>query len=76
MNITITNEQAIAIAHQFADKEGWPWFDPITVDAKRSFFGRILQIVVRSNSNAIGCNVTVVLDPISGTIIRTGFKRI
>jgi hypothetical protein len=71
----ISNDEAISIAKKEADNNNWNWIGTVDVSYKRTFIGKIRQIVVRTNSGAIGCNVIVGINYIDGKIIKSGFLR-
>jgi hypothetical protein len=71
----MTKEEAIAKAALLAQKEGWPWAEPIFAKKERPFivFGRPYWRVM-SHANRRGGNVHVRIDCKTGEIVSKGLS--
>lgn len=69
-------EEAIAIARSIAEREGWPWQEPILANRYRTFvfFGKRVWHVL-TNAEHLGGNVNVHLDDVTGEVVAKGFAR-
>ncbi|MEM8943720.1 MAG: hypothetical protein AAGD11_00945 [Planctomycetota bacterium] len=81
----IDEQDAINIAKQVAEENGWPWEGPISakyIEPKERSFVWFFRLppahtvpvwVVRTNAKSIGCNVNVVIAANSGEAVSKGF---
>jgi hypothetical protein len=71
----INKDEAVLIAKSAAEREDWPWEEPVFVRRERRFvfFGRPSWYVI-SNSNYLGRNVNVRVDAESGAVISKAFS--
>lgn len=68
----LTETDAIAAALVHAQKNGWPWVDPIScARAGGVFLGPVYHI--RSNTSVLGNNASIEIDGSSGAILRAVF---
>ena len=69
-------EEAIAIARSVAEREGWPWTEPIVANRYRTFllFGKRVWHVMTFADHR-GGNVNVHLDDVTGEVLAKGFAR-
>ena len=67
-------EEAIGIARSVAEREGWPWREPIFANRSRTFilFGKRVWHVM-TNADHRGGNVNVHIDDATGEVIAKGF---
>ena len=72
----MTSEEAIQVARTVAEKKGWPWVEPLLVEAGRHFllFGRrYWRVTTNSEYADIGRNVHVQIDDQTGQILRSEY---
>ena len=62
-------DEALACAKEVAQKEGWPFLEPVTVTFKKRWFNRGGVWTIFTHSNIMGSNVEVVLDDRTGAIL-------
>jgi hypothetical protein len=67
-------KEAISLAVDVAEAEGWTWLEPAIAKRKRGwiFFGPFIWHVL-SNAESIGCNVRIEIDDTTGRIISKHF---
>ncbi len=72
----MTAEEAIAIARSVAERQGWPWQEPVLAKRYRTFvlFGRPVWHVM-TNSDHRGGNVNVHLNDLTGEVVAKGFAQ-
>ena len=72
----MTKEEAIQLAKSAADGEGWPWQEPVSVRAERTFIllGR-RRWRIMTNANCRGGNVNIVIDDETGAVTSKGFAK-
>jgi len=61
----MTRDDAIQIARELAEKEGWPWTEPLFVEDGRRFAGfgrRFWRVTTNTKYVDIGHNVHVEID--------------
>ncbi len=71
MGVAMSREQAVEIARQIADGEGWPWIEPVEVVAKRKFplvWRRYWQVT--TNCKFETRSVRVQIDAATGQVLR------
>lgn len=69
----MTEQDALRLAQERAQAEGWPFEPPVDARLRKPwFFGRA-QWTVRSHADHIGSNVWVVIDDETGRIVSAGF---
>lgn len=64
----ITRDAALEIAKSHAAERGWPWVEPIHVNAGA-------RIHVMTNADHRGGNVNVWIDASDGRILSSGFAK-
>jgi hypothetical protein len=72
----MTRDEAIQIARTLADKEGWPWTEPLFVEERRRFagFGRHYWRVTTNTKYAdIGDNVHVWIDDQTREVLSSDY---
>jgi hypothetical protein len=69
----ITEFRAVEIAREVAQKNGWPWAQPIRVTPGK--YQRVRSWWVWSNANCLGMNVSVLLHLDTGVVLAAGFAR-
>ena len=68
----MTQAEAIDIARNHASEQGWPWKQPVRCKGHGGWFkARCWE--VRSNSDARGCNVVVVIDEATKAVTNANF---
>lgn len=74
--MTISEDDAVAIAREVAETRGWSWRGRVVVNRRRKwiFFGE-LSFEVFSNADYRGGNVIVAVDAKTGEVLRAGFGR-
>ena len=74
--VTISEDDAVAIAREVAETRGWSWRGRVVVNRRRKwiFFGE-LSFEVFSNADYRGGNVIVAVDAKTGEVLRAGFGR-
>jgi hypothetical protein len=72
----MTAEEAIAIARSVAERQGWPWQEPILAKRYRTFvlFGKSRWHVM-TKADHRGGNVNVHLNDLTGEIVAKGFAQ-
>jgi hypothetical protein len=69
----MTDDEAIALARQVAEVEGWDWLDPVVVRkeiSRRSTRDRrVHNLVVCTNAAGADCNIWVTIDPATGSVL-------
>jgi hypothetical protein len=63
----VSADDAIRIAQAEAERQGWPWTEPVSVT------GRLLRYRVMTNTAKRGDNVNVHIRIRDGTVRRAGF---
>ena len=66
----MTESEAIAVAKQIAEHEGWPWDEPVSAVLERRFI--LLgpkEWTVTTNATLRGCNLRIVLDARTGAVL-------
>jgi hypothetical protein len=72
----LTELDALRIAREIADKNGWPWEDPVKAwRSSEGIFRKRYRWTVRTNANAIGRNVWIGIDDATGEVLSAGFGR-
>lgn len=70
----MTRDEAISLARNVAENEGWEWRDPIVATKARMFIvAGPASWHVMSNADCRGCNVNVQIDDQSGHVTSKGF---
>lgn len=78
----MTEAEAIQIAKQVVEQNGWAWLEPVGAvygAPKRRFFGLIrtgpprATWIVRTNCHAKGCNATVSIDEATREVISQSY---
>ncbi len=71
MGVLMSRDQALQIARQVADGEGWPWIEPVEAVRKRTFplVGRRYW-QVRTNFKFGTRSVKVQIDASTGRVLR------
>ncbi len=69
----MSERDAIEIAAEYAQKQGWTWLEPVECRRRFRWF-RNLRYVVHTNRAMLGVNVVVEVDAISGAIISAHFR--
>ncbi len=72
----MTREEAIHIAREVAEKEGWPWEEPLWVEEGRRFFlfgRRYWRVTTNTKYAVIGRNVHVQIDDLSGQVLSSEY---
>jgi hypothetical protein len=69
--VTISSEEAVERARQYAEERGWPWHEPVRVTRSRAFVvsGRVTY-EVRSNAQSRGSNARVIVAADDGSIVE------
>ena len=70
----MTREQAIRIAHRYAEAQGWPWLQPVTATRHRRWLLGPWVWWVITNGSIRGGNCTVTVDEKSGRVLAGGYK--
>ncbi|WP_144979693.1 hypothetical protein [Gimesia aquarii] len=63
----MTEQDAIEIASEYAQEQGWTWREPVSCKRHVPWF-RTTYYSVYTNSNRRGCNIRISIDEASGTI--------
>lgn len=72
----MTGDEAIQVGRTLAEKKGWPWVEPLFVEATRRFilFGRrYWQMTTNSEYADIGRNVHIQIDDRTGLILTSEY---
>jgi hypothetical protein len=72
----MTRDEVIQTARTLAEKKGWPWVEPLSVEAARRFilFGRrSWRVATNTYYTEIGHNVHVTIDDETGQILRSEY---
>ena len=72
----MTRNEVIQIARTVAEKEGWPWQEPLLIEEARRFvlFGRRhWRVTTNIHYTAIGRNVCVEVDDESGEVLSSKY---
>ena len=72
----MTRDEVTQIARTAAEKEGWPWAEPLLVEDERRFilFGRrFWRVTTNSRYADIGCNVHVQIDDETGRVLSSDY---
>ena len=72
----MTRDEAIQMARTLAEKEGWPWAEPLLVEKGRQFalFGRqYWRVTTNSKYADIGRNVHVQIDDKTQRVLSSEF---
>ena len=67
--MTISVDDAIALARRCAGERGWAWQEPVHVTPSRALVvaGRV-RYEVRTNADKRGCNARIIVDGEDGSI--------
>lgn len=68
----ITEFRALEIAREAAEKHGWTWKEPIRVTPSRNSRKGVRPWWVWSNADCLGMNVSVLVHPDTGEVLRAG----
>ena len=70
----MTKDEAIQIAKTVAEKEDWPWREPVFATRQRTFFffGPATWYVT-TNADQRGGNVNVYIADATGEVLRQGY---
>jgi hypothetical protein len=69
----MTREQAIGVARREAERQGWPWLEPVEARLSRRWLIGPAEWEVASNAHSRGMNVRVRIEDGTGRIRRAGF---
>jgi hypothetical protein len=69
----IEREQAIAIARERAEANGWGFADPVDAVFRRGWFGSASRFQIETNAGRRGTKAIFVIDAASGKILREGY---
>jgi len=69
----MTREQAILQTQQIARENNWPCREPLHARRRRGFLWIRTRWVVVSNAEMRGCNVRIVFDDATGTVLEKAF---
>jgi hypothetical protein len=72
----VTEEEALALAKRAAEEKGWPFIEPTLVMRRKPWLrkhGGTWEIF--TNRFAVGGNVRVVIDDVTGAVLELGFLR-
>ncbi len=60
----ISQAKALAIAQEVCQERGWPWLEPVRVEARAGVW------VVRTNTQARGANARIMLSQEDGRLLE------
>lgn len=80
-----TEQEILACARQYADQRGWPWLGRIELHNAASSAHSPQSLgsepqdttphwIVRTNCDAIGCNIELLLNAENGSVIKSNFR--
>lgn len=69
----MTEEEVVSIARAEAERQGWPWIEPVLVQSVGSSGSS--QWRVMTNTRYMGGNVSIVVDDRTGRVVSKGFAR-
>ena len=72
----MTRDEVIQIARTAAEKEGWPWAEPLLVEDERRFIlsgRRFWRVTTNFKYADIGCNVHVQIDDETGRVLSSDY---
>lgn len=68
----VTEDEAIQIAKQTAEVQGWPWVGEVLIDREQLAEGHYAW-TIKSNAGALGRNVLVTVDAKDGSVLNRRF---
>lgn len=72
----LTKDEALSIARAEAEREGWPWIEPVLATPESHGFDSPRGCWrFMTNARVLGGNVNVLVDAETGDIIQKGFVR-
>jgi hypothetical protein len=71
--LTVTRDQALTKAREFALARGWTWLEPVHVEEHHAWWVGPLRWRVRTNDGCRGTNVWVDIDDQTGEVIKANF---
>jgi len=69
----LSEAEAIRLAKQLAEENGWRWLDPAYATLRRRWFGPGGRWEILSNAAGMGPKVRVILDAQSGQVLEKGY---
>jgi hypothetical protein len=69
----IDKTEAIAIARARAERNGWPFGEPLQVMLRRGWFGQHDRFEIETNAGKLGTKALFVVDAETGAIISEGY---
>lgn len=69
----IEQPQAVAIARARAQKNGWPFVEPLQVVERRGWFGGARRFEIETNSGNRGTKARFVIDAKTGEVVSEGY---
>ncbi len=69
----ITSEDAMRIARDRAKEHGWGLAEPISVETRRAWSGRIKSYEIHSNPRLRGTKARFTIDAETGAILAEGY---
>lgn len=69
----IDQHKAIDIAQQRAIKNGWAFIEPVVVNIRKTWGGKITKYEIESNAEVLGSKARFIIDAATGEIISEGY---
>jgi len=63
------------MAREVAQREGWPWAEPVSVVRYTTFWRAKVRWHIMTNANCCGGNVNVHIDDSTREVIAKGYAR-
>ena len=69
----MTEPEALALARNVADQEGWPFLDPVSIVYRRRWFGRGGVWTIHTHTTGMNGQVGITIDDRTGAVIEKRF---
>jgi hypothetical protein len=69
----MTRDEVLALGRAVAEREGWPFLEPISATFRKRWFGRGGTWAVHTHVNAMNGRIGLIIDDRTGAILEKRF---
>jgi hypothetical protein len=72
----MTEPEALALARAVAEREGWPFLEPVSIVYRRRWFGRGGTWTIHTHINTMSAQVGITIDDATGEVLEKRFVNL
>jgi hypothetical protein len=72
----MTEPEALALARAVAEREGWPFLEPISIVYRKRWFGRGATWTIHTHISAMTARVGITIDDGTGEVLQKRFANL